>query len=754
MGQVARYSGVFASLLCCLFWVTAGADEGASDKDTGRARDESRPRICLALGGGGVRGMAHVGVLQVLEQMRVPVDCVAGTSIGAVVGSFVSLGMSVEEIEGLALNTDWQAIFADSPPRSEMSMRRRQDELSMLVTVDIGVNSGGLVLPRGLIQGQNLLVYLRNLGKDYALEKNFDRLPVPYRAVATDLETGESLIIGSGDLPKAVRASMSVPAIFAPAQVDGRLLVDGGLFANVPVDAAKSMGADVIIAVDVGYPARTRSGLTSALEIADQTVTLMMRKGTESQLAKLGDGDILIVPALGETSSAAFDLIPELIEMGRAAAMGMADRLSRYSVSPAEYANLIKTRGSHHEIETPEIVREVSAKVDAKMSDEAMHAWVSQEEGAPLDIPRLERDLQRIYGLGVFEAVDYSLAPLDDGAWLRISATQKSWGPNFLRFGVRLEDVFDGESDFALGVRYTMTQLNSLAAEWRNDVQIGRDGGITTEFYQPLNYGSPYFVAVGALLTSRALKIYESLGSEAIGEVRFHNLGFKIDAGKEIFGLGELRLGMSRGRAQRRLSVGDVDDPRLADVDLDIGEMVLNFEHDSFDSVPFPRAGSLATFNVALSRQALGASSQFERYSLAYLSAWSRGPYTTMFGLDMQTYEGLSPEGQVEPFSLGGFLRLSGLGRNELTGNQLLLTKLILLRRLDAMSFGSIPVYLGGSVELGDTWQDRSLVQINNALWSGSAFLAADTLVGPIYLGAGYTEGGHGALYLAIGYVF
>ena len=755
MARVIPRSWLLTGLL---FLLPGGAmaQEPAStlSSASGPESQNARPRICLALGGGGARGIAHVGVLRVLQEMRVPVDCVAGTSMGAVVGSLLALGMSIEEIEEVALTTDWEAMSSDRPPRREMSFRRRQDDVSRLVDFEVGVGMQGLKLPRGLIQGQNLLVFLRNLGQEYALIKNFDRLPVPFRAVATDIETGESVIIGRGDLPQAVRASMSVPAVFSPAEVNGRMLVDGGLFANVPVDAARAMGADVIIAVDVGYPVVDRTRLKSGLEIADQTVTLMMRAGTEAQLAKLGERDVIIVPALGETSSAAFDSAVEIMKTGEAGAIGMADMLARYSVSEDEYAALTQPRsGGAPATELP-IVREISARVNAKMSEEAIHDWINQDVGSALDIATLERDMQRIYGLGVFEIVDYSLLPVDDGTKLRINATQKSWGPNFLKFGLSLQEVFDGESDVAIGARFTVTQINALAAEWRNDIQIGSNGRIFSEFYQPLNYGSPYFLAVGALGSSTLLTIYEDLGDDAIGQVKFHDIGLQFDLGKAVHSLGEIRLGLLWGRSQRRLSVGDPDDVRLADVDTDIGELVLNFEHDSFDQVPFARDGTLAAFSAAASMSQLGATAEFQRYSLNYLTAWSSGLYTASLGLEIQTYQNLSAGSVVEPFALGGFLRLSGLHRNELTGNHLLLGKVILMRRLDAMSFGSVPLYFGSSLELGNAWQDEDQVSLGSVLLSGSAYFAADTFLGPIYLGGGLTQGGNASFFLAIGHIF
>ncbi|MDH3400893.1 MAG: patatin-like phospholipase family protein [Chromatiales bacterium] len=749
--MASRISKLWWLTVCLLLW--AGSATAEQDQQAPMA-EAQRPRICLALGGGGARGMAHVGILRLLDEMRVPVDCVAGTSIGSIVGGLYALGFSLEEMEEVVLTTDWEAMFSDRPPRREMTHRRRQDDLSQMIELDIGVDSSGLKIPRGLIQGQNMLVFLRRLSKDYALVKNFDDLPVPFRAVATDIETGESVAISSGDLSAAVRASIGIPALLTPAEIDGRWLVDGGLFANVPVDAAHSMGAQVVIAVDVGFPTRTREELASAIEIADQTVTLMMRKGTVEQLKKLGEADVIIVPELGNTSSAAFDSATELMEIGYQAGRAMADSLARYSLGPDEYAAHLKARGNRIRVASVPVVKDIEVDVDGRISDKAILAWMSQEPGNALDLDVLERDVQRIYGQGVFESVDYSLIPEGDQATLEISAIQKSWGPNFLKFGVMLQENFEGDSDLSVSTRYTMTQVNPLAAEWRSELEMGSDSGLFTEFYQPLNYGSAYFLAVSAEGNQRILTVYDDAVEHPIGEVRYRNLEFRFDVGKEAFSLGEFRLGVLRGKAQRRLRVGDPNELRLADSDIDQAEVSFRFEHDSLDRVPFALDGSIVYFEAATSRVGMGATTDFDRYQFRGTSAWSTGGFTALFGLELSSYRNVSQMDSIEPFSLGGFLRLSGLNRNELTGQHLMLGKVILMQRMDAMKFGSIPVYLGGSAELGNAWQELDNVGIDSALWSGSVFIAADTFLGPVYLGTGRTEGERGSLFLAIGHQY
>lgn len=721
--------------------------------DTGGGYESGpRPRVCLALGGGGARGAAHVGVLRALEDMRVPVDCIAGTSIGAIVGSLYAMGMDIEGLEAVVRTTDWDAMFSDRPPRGQLSFRRRQDDLAKLVDFDIGLNQGELKFPRGLIQGQNLQVFLRRLSKRYALEKDFDRLPIPFRAVATDLERGESKVFSSGELSRAVRASMAVPAIFAPVSINGRLYVDGGLLANVPVEAARSMGADVIIAVDVGYPLRQREDLDSAFNIADQTVTLMMLQGTKRQFGALQPGDVTIVPALGDASSAEFNRGDEFMDLGEAATRTVASDLSRYALPAEDYARHLAARAAVSADVPAPMVRSVRVSNDSKMSAEAIKARLGQGEGQRLDLDALERDLQRIYGLGVFETVDYVLTPVEDDVALSVQAKKKSWGPNFLNLGLLVEERFDGDGAIAAKARYSMTQVNKLGAEWRTDLQLGFQSYFFTEFYQPLSYGSPYFIAPQMRLFRRTLDIYEDGSLEPLGEVGYRAGDIGIALGKELGSWAEIRVGVNRGKIRRGLQVGDPQDPRLQSRDFDVGEVDLSFSIDTLDRVPFSSSGTLLFFEATAGREQLGASSDFERYRMIYQSAWSIDK--NYFYLGGEWGATRSSEDQGVLFSLGGFLRLSGLAPDQLTGQQMGLAKAIYARKLGLGGFGSLPLYAGSSVEYGGAWQERSQVNWSDAIFAGSAFLAADTFLGAVYLAGGFAEGDRYSMYLAIGREF
>jgi NTE family protein len=265
----------------------------------------------LVLSGGGARGAAHVGVLKVLEQMHVPIDAIAGTSMGAVVGGLYASGMSAAEIESLLRSVNWQDAFQDRPPRAELGYRRKQDDRNFLVRFAFGLTEKGVVLPQGFVQGQKLEQVLRNATLPVSEIQDFNRLPVPFRAVATDLETGAAVVLKSGDLVTAMRASMSAPGVFAPAQRDGRLLIDGGIVDNLPIDVARAMGVDVLIVVDVSFPLYERDELTSPLEVTNQAFAILIRSRTQEQRAKLAANDIVIDPKLPHFASTDFGRVPQ-----------------------------------------------------------------------------------------------------------------------------------------------------------------------------------------------------------------------------------------------------------------------------------------------------------------------------------------------------------------------------------------------------------------------------------------------------------
>src|SRR5882724_3060396 len=366
-----------------------------------------RPRICLVLSGGGARGMAHIGVLKVLEDLKIPVDCIAGTSMGAIVGGLYASGMTAHEIDATMRSLDWQEAFRDAPPRRDLAFRRKQDDRNFLVRLPLGLKHGRILLPKGFIQGQKLQETLRQLTLPFSNSTDFDLLPTPFRAVATDLLTGNAVLLDKGDLAIAMRASISAPGVFAPVETQGRVLVDGGLAENLPIDVARAMHADILIVSDVSFPLQPRSALNSALSISNQMLAILVRKDADRQRATLGPSDILVEPALGPASSTDFSAAVSAIAAGENAARAMLARLDPLSVSDGAYQGYLARRASR-EPGLP-AVKFVRVDEQSKRYEKTIMAKMQPLVGKPLNIDAVGTRITELYGLGNFETLDYAL---------------------------------------------------------------------------------------------------------------------------------------------------------------------------------------------------------------------------------------------------------------------------------------------------------------------------------------------------------
>jgi len=712
------------------------------------AAEGERPRVGLVLSGGGARGAAHVGVLKVLDEMHVPVDAIAGTSMGAVVGGLYASGMSGAEIETLIRSVNWQDAFRDRPPREELGFRRKQDERNFLVRFALGVKDTGFVLPPGLVQGQKLEQVLRNAALPVAEIQRFDRLPIPFRAIATDLETGQPVVMDSGDLVTAMRASMSAPGVFSPAQRDGRMLVDGGLVDNLPIDTARAMGVDVLIVVDVSFPLYQRAELTSPLEVTNQAFAILIRSRTLEEREKLRPTDIVLDPALGRFTSADFSRVPEALRAGEESARGSAATLAKLSLSDADYRDYLAKR-STRSTELP-LIEFVRADSSSAQYDPLIQETMKDLVGKQLDKELVRSKLSSLYALDRFETIDYSLVDDDAGrAGLQLDLRRKSWGPNYVRMGLNLEDDFEGNSRYNAAVRFIATELNALGGEWLTDIQIGENPKFFTEFYQPLSLASRYFIAPQFDFEERS--VFELRNNDRVAEYRVREVSGGVDFGREISNWGEIRFGVHRGTGHRRVLIGD---PSLPATEFDRGGYFTRFSYDKLDSIFFPRHGQQFDIEWSAQRENIGADSDFDIVRTSWLIARSFDRHTFIFWTD----EGTTVDALATPensFTLGGFLNLSGLTPGFLSGPHYAIGRLIYYRRVGRGGSGvlDLPAYAGVSVEAGNTWLDRkdmfSDMRLNGSVWFG-----LDTPLGPVYLAVGADEGGDKAFYLFLGRTF
>jgi NTE family protein len=710
------------------------------------AADEviGRPKIGLALSGGGARGAAHVGVLRVLEEEHVPVDYIAGTSMGAVIGGLYAAGVSVEGLERLLTEIDWADAFDDRIRREDRSFRRKRDDDLYLVRAAPGIGDTGEVkFPAGLVQGQKIDLLLKSFTSAVAQVHDFDQLHIPFRAVAADIVTGEAVTLGKGDLATAIRASMSVPAVLAPVEIGGRLLVDGGVAENLPIDVVRSMGADIVIAVDVTTELASREQLTSVLAIADQLTTMLTRRNSEAQIATLKPDDVLITPDLSDIRYSDFARTGDAVERGVKAARSHAGLLSALALPDAQYDAYVKAR--RRERTPPPTIDFVRIDNQSRLADSVLSSRLRVKPGDRLDVLELRRDIDRIYGLELFQTVNYELVREAGRTGIELHVRDRPWGPNYLRFGMALSDNFQGDDLFNLSVAYSRTELNPLGGEWRTGLAIGGAPGIFSELYQPLDPQTRWFFQPSLSLQELTLPVFD--GDDQTGELSLQYGGGGFAFGREFGTCCELRLGMRRFTGENKLRIGD---PTVPDDPFDGGDLVVSMATDKLDNRNFPRSGALASVEWRGSRSALGADEDFDQAQINYIRARTKGRYTFLLRAEAGvTFSGVAP---IESkYRTGGFLNLSGLQQNALVGQDFGLLSFGTLRRLGDIAL--LPVYVGTSLELGNVWQDRADFG-DDLISAGSVYVGLDSFLGPLYMGYGLAEGGHGSFYFILGRVF
>ena len=607
-------------------------------------------------------------------------------------------------------------------------------------------NAGSPRLPLGLVQGQKLDLILRNLTVPVSHIKDFDELPIPFRAIASDIETGDMHVMGSGDLARAIRASMSVPAALAPVRVDGHLLVDGGLVGNLPVDIVREMGVDVVIAVDVEFPLYAPDELESAISISEQMLTILIRRETLRQIEKLGDDDVLVRPKLGTFGSANFGEIVQAIEPGAVAARQQEARLRELAMDEDAYAAWQAQHQAPPATSRASRIRACRSTTAGCRPRSSSRGWASRREipSTPTGLPPRPPSCTR-----------WTCSRRSATAWSRkngrtgvvFDARAKSWGPSFLNFGFTLEDDFEGATNFDVRARLTRPAVNRAGGEWRVDLRLGTEPQLFSEFYQPLRSNSRLFVAPYVDIDQNNFNLFAD--GDIIARLRVSEAIAGVDTGVEIGNFGEFRLGAFRGGGESRVTIGD---PALPSPDFDVGGLRARLRFDTLDKPWFPGNGVRADIEWHQSNPSLGGDDRYDLVELSMETVRSRGKSTFGFGLDFQTT--LSFTGAVQDlFRLGGFQRLSGYERGAISGPHAAVAKLLYYRRIGESAGGLIdaPIYLGASLETGNVWQDRSDMSLGSSQLHGSLFLGMDSYIGPMFFAAGLGEGGLSNFYLFFG---
>lgn len=713
---------------------------------------------CLVLSGGGARGMAHIGVIKVLERERIPVDCIVGTSMGAVVGGLYASGLTAEEIERQMRALDWKTMFSDRVDRRDFPARRKAEDRSFLAKGGFGVRDGRLGVAPSLFEGQRLAVALRTAMLPSANIDDFDALPIPYRAIGTDLETGETVAMDHGDLVNAVRASMAVPGAFAPVSYGERSLIDGGVSMNLPVEIAQKLGARRIVAVDIGATLKKRDQLLDPFSITDQMVTALMLRETQRQRDRLGADDVLIVPALGDLSST--DMTAGLdrgVPLGEQAAEAALPKLRERQLSPEAYAAWREARRARLKPIGP--VERIELVNTSAVDDAVIRAAVTVRPGDAVDPAKIEPDLSHLYGTGEFSRVYYTISDgtvgdgtVGDGAVgdggkrgsvLTYVARSRRWEEDgTLKFGLFLQDDFEGHADYQLGARYGRRELNRFGGDLLLEARLGDRNRAFAEWNQPLDPRRHTFFRPSLEWLGRNETLLDD--DTVAGRFRIEHWQLRTGFGVDLGDWGEVAA-TPFVRRNHFLVRSESLPIALPNASTSAGaEFALTL--DTQDDAEFPTRGWYLQARHARYLQTLGGDTRgfTSRLDTSYAftalgGRWLLGAHAQ--GRNGNAYEDIA--------HLGGPFRLSGYGPDTLRGTGAALATLQYNRPLAQVL--EYPLFVGGSLEAGQVWQRGQSPAADRTIVAGSVYSALDTPLGPIYFGFGLAEHGEEAVFLRLG---
>ncbi|WP_218746454.1 patatin-like phospholipase family protein [Vibrio parahaemolyticus] len=761
---MSRYFALWVSL----FLIATPSVAQVKNEDT-----PTRPKVAVVLAGGGAKGAAHIGVLKALEEMHIPVDIITGTSMGAYVGGLYATGMSADEIESFIYSVDWNSGYRDRVDRSQRRVRDKEYEDRYQITTDLGLRFGEVRAPTGVVQGQNMLRVLRETTGNLGRFESFDELAIPYRSVATDILELDEVVIGNGYLVDAMMASMSVPGALPPYKLNGHMLVDGGVVNNMPVDVARAMGADVVIAVDISTDYKTEDDFTGLFTVADQLSNYLVRRSTQQQVETLQEHDVYIRPNVGQMETVEFDKMPWAFQSGYDITKEMESKLAGLRLSNAEYQKYIDHKQEVRKklvYGDDRVVDEIVIVNNTHYSDVLLTNRLELETGRKIETAEIEKAVENLYALDRFELITYHFEEVDGSNLLVFDVNEKSWGPNYLNFRFFLEDDFDTDSQYGIGMSTNFTNLNSHGAEMALNVEMGTDKLIEAELYSPVLSSQEFFVAGKVAYSSEGRNLPVSdddLSLSSVNDflpVSYTEFVSEIAIGIQPTLWQELRLG-------GRYSSGSIELSTLASVgnlDFERRGLFANYRLDTLDDFAFPTRGLLVDLEYLVSHdtspEEIGQSKPRDivedtvyEIDARFKGAMSYQRHTLVGQAEYSFVQSKNSSITLDPRELGGFLHLSGIPRNSLIGQNLFFSSLVYRYKWFDNDFGlfEAPVYVGASLEHGGTWSDNDLKLNEAPLYNAaSIFFGVDSPIGPIMLAYGRTEQDMEAVYLIVGTSF
>jgi NTE family protein len=700
--------------------------------------DNPRPRIGLVLGGGGARGIAHLSVLKEIERQGIPIDCIAGTSMGSLVGGLYASGMSTAGMENMLRSMDWNTVMKDTVARKDRSFRRKQDDLESLAPAKPGIGKDGLRISSGLLAGQNIQLFLERQIAASAGVTDFNRLAIPYRAVATDINTGKAVIMDSGSLARAMRASMSIPGAFNPVTIDGRILVDGGLVNQVPVDVVRAMGADIVIAVDVGTPLQEIHSQSSALAIGDQVMGLLTVGNTQAQLATLGPKDILIQPDLGkEVTTASFEKTALALEIGDKAAANAASRLAMLARPDLPARHPSPNRDAQTQIAFIELDNQT------EYDDRIFSRHLNPLKGKIIDRDAIDQNIHAIYGQYPLELVTYEVVEKQGQSGLKVTVMPPVVGKYFGEYGLNFSGNSKGQFLFNITTGVTVTPMNPSGGELRTLLTLGDEPSLTSEWYQPFAPASPFFTDIRIGYEKPLLSLADR-SDNILVEYASPSVFMNAKVGRSYGSWGELSLQANIGNGRLERNIGSTDFPEYS---YQRRELAIGFTVDTLDSLYLPRNGNVLEMSVVNSMEGWGSDGFYRQFNFDLLHAQAIGKHSGFAGLRYHNHFS-GDAGFQNYYGLGGVTRFAGF-----QSQQQFAENYALVFAGYNFELGKLlgrPLVLGGSIERGKLWYD-SIIDFDTYQTHGSVYFGFDSWLGLLMMGYGQSNEGDSNFFIELG---
>ncbi len=699
-----------------------------------------RPTIGLALSGGGARGLAHIGVLQWMEENRIPVDFVAGTSMGGLIGAMYASGMSPAEMQQFVEHVNWDEALLSEPSYPQLSFRRKEDRRGYEVAVPLGLKHG-LSGPNGFSSGQGVGLLFDRVAFPYSSISNFDDLPIPFRCVATDMLEGTPEVLKDGSLAQALRATMAIPGVFTPVELNGKVLADGGLVNNIPTEVARRMKSDVVIAVDVSTPLGGKVVLQSFSGVLDQSISLMTIANDRRDLS---EADVIVAPDLGAYTRTDYYSAGALIHLGYEGAAKKAAVLRTFALPEAEWRQYLVAREARKRApeKNPETVEVVGVSDTEK---QRLEKKLERSLRSGLDTPKLETKLTRITGEGRFDALDYEGFVQNGVPGLLVHAHEKTYGPPFVDLAVNVNGSGVGQFDFAAGARITFMDVRGRG-EWRNDILLGSSDLAATEFYQPLGE-SHFFVAPYAFFSKVARNAFSNDQRVAL----FHDErgGGGADIGYNTGRRSELRLGYQIFNGDLRALIGAAGLPTIRG---DSGEVRLRYIFDGQDSPTVPSRGLRVVTNLSHVFNSPGTTHSINQLEVQSSTFAPVGTKTSIFVNASFGTTFNRDAGPFQLFSLGGPFRLGAYTQDEFLGDHYGYMSLGFRRELYRLpALVGKKIYWAGWYEAGSAFNNPSSFVVHGSVNLG---VIAETIVGPLALGGSVSPTGRTKVNFSIGRLF